>query len=361
MADTNKTEKATSKKRSDERKKGNVFKSRDIVSVASILVGFFMAVNLSPLIVSQLREFYFKVMNVAGSMDSMGIEDSGLLWREAAVVVAAGALPIMGAMFLIAFVVSGVQTRFLVTGELLKFKFNRINPLQGLKRLFSVRSLVELVKSVVKISVIIWLVYSTIMELMVVSPDMLNTRMDEGLRYMTGKIMGMVLIVCLIFAGVAALDYVYQKYDYEKKLRMSKQEVKDEFKQTEGDPMIKSKRREKQRAMSMNRMIQMVPQADVVVRNPTHFAVAMKYDIDADPAPIVLAKGQDRAAARIIAAAEKSGVLILENPPLARSLYASVEINEYIPSEFYQAVAEVMAWVYEQQKRSVAPRPEAGG
>jgi flagellar biosynthetic protein FlhB len=135
---------------------------------------------------------------------------------------------------------------------------------------------------------------------------------------------------------------------------MSKQEVKDEFKQMEGDPMIKSKRREKQREISMSRMMQQIPQADVVVRNPTHFAVALKYDIDADPAPVVLAKGQDYVALRIISIAEAHKVLMTENPSLARSLYSAAGVGDYIPAGFYHAVAEVMAWVYEQQKRDVA-------
>jgi flagellar biosynthetic protein FlhB len=170
---------------------------------------------------------------------------------------------------------------------------------------------------------------------------------------MIDEIMRMVYVVCLIFAGVALLDFFYQRYDYEKKLRMTKQEIKDEFKQTEGDPMIKGKRREKQRELSMSRMIQQVPQADVVIRNPTHFAVALKYDIDSDPAPLVLAKGQDHVALRILSVAEQHGVLTREDPPLARSLYGAVEVNGYIPAEFYNTVAEIMAWVYEQQKRAI--------
>jgi flagellar biosynthetic protein FlhB len=146
--------------------------------------------------------------------------------------------------------------------------------------------------------------------------------------------------------GLAVLDFAYQKYDYEKKLMMTKQEIKDEYKQTEGDPFIKGRIREKQRRMSMNRMIQQIPFADVVVRNPTHFAVALKYDINKDAAPIVLAKGRDQVAKRIIDAAMKNNILITENRPLARSLYEQVELNDYIPAELYQTVAELMAWVY---------------
>jgi flagellar biosynthetic protein FlhB len=186
---------------------------------------------------------------------------------------------------------------------------------------------------------------------MVVTPDMLSASLDSNLSFMMDRIMSIVYKICLIFVAVAILDYAYQKYDYEKKLRMTKQEVKDEYKQTEGDPQIKGRIREKQRKMSMNRMIQQVPNADVVVRNPTHFAVALKYDIDHDQAPIVLAKGQDFMAKRIISVAEKHKILITENKPLARSLYETTEVNDYIPAELYQAVAEVMAWVYSNKKQ----------
>ncbi|MDR1134996.1 MAG: flagellar biosynthesis protein FlhB [Clostridiales Family XIII bacterium] len=350
MAESNKTERATAKKRRDERKKGNVFKSKDAVSVVTLLVGFWLTVQLGSFITEHVTELFKTLMNYAGSLSSLSIAQGGVIGRQVLSVVFITTGPIMAAMFVIAIVANGVQTKFLVAGDLLKFKANRINPIQGIKRLFSVRSLVELLKSVMKITVVIWLVYSTVMEMMTVSSDLLNANMDEGVRYMAEKIRAMVYIVCLIFAGVAILDYAYQKYDYEKKLRMSKQEVKDEFKQTEGDPMVKGKRREKQREISMSRMMQQVPEADVVVRNPTHFAVAMKYDIDKDPAPIVVAKGQDRVAERIIRVAEQNGILMTENPPLARSLYEAVAVNDYVPADFYHAVAEVMAWVYETKK-----------
>jgi flagellar biosynthetic protein FlhB len=350
MADTNKTERATAKKRRDERKKGNVFKSKDVVSVATLLVCFWLTLQLGSYITDQVSEAFASFLDRAGRMESLSIAESGVIGRQIITVAFVTTAPMLAAAFLIALIANGVQTKFLVSAELLKFKPDKINPIKGLKRLFSVRSLVELLKSVIKIAVVIWLVYSTVMEMVAVSPDLLNTSMDEGIRYMADEIRSMVYIVCLIFAGVAALDYAYQKYDYEKKLRMSKQEVKDEYKQTEGDPMIKGKRREKQREISMSRMMQQVPGADVVVRNPTHFAVAMKYDIDKDPAPIVVAKGQDHVAERIIQIAEENGVLMTENPPLARSLYAAVELGGYVPADFYQAVAEVMAWVYETKK-----------
>jgi flagellar biosynthetic protein FlhB len=169
--------------------------------------------------------------------------------------------------------------------------------------------------------------------------------------FMNDQTMAMVQTVAMIFAVVAILDYAYQRYDYEKKLKMTKQEVKDEYKQTEGNPEIKGKIRQKQREMSMSRMMQMVPQADVIVRNPTHYAVALKYDADHDVAPLVLAKGKDHIALRIVAVGEENKVLVKENKALARGLYESVEINDYIPAELYKAVAELMAWVYSTKKK----------
>ncbi|MDR2770848.1 MAG: flagellar biosynthesis protein FlhB [Clostridiales Family XIII bacterium] len=354
MADTNKTEKATGKKRNDERKKGNVFKSRDVVSVVSLLMGFMLVSALSGHMYTQMRELYLYIMDFAGTATELTIAQAGALAREMTTTAAVAVAPVLVVMFLIAVFANAAQTKFLLAWTLLKPKFNRMNPISGIKRLFfSLNSLVELAKSIVKIAVVFWLVYGTIRDLIFVAPDLLNTQLDEGLHFMRDEIMGMVFIVCLIFTVVAVLDFFYQRYDYEKKLRMSKQEVKDEYKQTEGDPMIKGKRREKQREISMSRMMQQIPQADVVVRNPTHFAVALKYDIDKDPAPVVLAKGQDYVALRMISIAEQHKVLMTENPSLARSLYGATEVGGYIPAAFFHAVAEVMAWVYEQQKRDI--------
>ncbi|MDR2355929.1 MAG: flagellar biosynthesis protein FlhB [Clostridiales Family XIII bacterium] len=354
MADTNKTEKATTKKRGDERKKGNVFKSRDAVSVASLLLGFVLIALTSGHIYRQVRELYLYIMEFAGDAEAITITQAGVLAMRVALTTAVSVAPVLLAMFLTAVFANAVQTKFLLAWPLIKPKFSRMNPISGMKRMFfSLNALIELAKSIVKIAVVFFLVYGTIRGLMGVAPDLLSTRLDEGLLFMRDEIMDMVYIVCLIFAAVAILDFFYQRYEYEKKLRMSKQEVKDEYKQTEGDPMIKGKRREKQREISMSRMMQQIPQADVVVRNPNHFAVALRYDIDKDPAPIVLATGRDYVALRIVSIAERHGILMTENPSLARSLYGAAEVGGYIPAAFYHAVAEVMAWVYERQKRDV--------
>lgn len=351
MAETNKTERATPKKRQDERKKGNAFQSRDVISVVVLIIGFVLISKLGGFILLQIREYYLSELDKMVGLYELSIASCLQILREAVLVFFTTTIPLVLVLAVTGAVMTGVQTRFLVSGEALKFKYSRISIIEGFKRMLSLRSLVQLVKSLIKVVVIMWVIYTSVKDLMVVTPDMLSTSFESNLAFMMDRIMSIVYKICLIFVAVAVLDYAYQKYDYEQKLKMTKQEVKDEFKQTEGDPFIKGKIREKQRKMSLNRMIQQVPSADVIVRNPTHFAVALKYDIDKDQAPIVLAKGQDYMAKRILDVAEKHKILVTENRPLARSLYEMVEVNSYIPAELYQAVAEVMAWVYSTREK----------
>lgn len=346
MAETNKTEKATPKKIKDERKKGNAYQSKDVVSVAVIIGGFILVRSLGGFIASRVGSYYTGQLDKMGYINDLSIATCLQIMREAMFVFFVCAMPIVVGLTFIGVIMSGAQTGFLVSKDLLKFKYSRISMLQGFKRILSMRSLVELTKSLIKVSVIIWIIYTSIKDFMVITPDMLNTSIGNNVNFLFERLMSIVYKICIIFVGIAVLDFAYQRYDYNKKLMMTKQEIKDEYKQTEGDPFIKGKIREKQRRMSMNRMIQQVPFADVIVRNPTHFAIALKYDIEKDAAPIVLAKGQDEMAKRIIAAAIKNNILITENKPLARSLYEMVELNDYIPAELYQTVAELMAWVY---------------
>lgn len=351
MAGSEKTEKATPKKRKDERKKGNTFQSKDVVSVVLLFMAFFMLNLMLPLIYQQLKNIYRGQMDKIVTMDTLTVTGVGQLFREAAQVFFISVLPVAIVIMFIAIIMSGVQTGFLITGDALKPKFNRISPVSGIKRMFSLRSVVELLKSMAKVALIIGVIYTTILSIIPMTPDMLATKLDANLIFMNDQIISMVQTVCLIFSVVAILDYAYQRYDYEKKLKMTKQEVKDEYKQTEGNPEIKGKIRQKQREMSMSRMMQMVPQADVIVRNPTHYAVALKYDMDHDVAPLVLAKGKDHIAMRIVKVGEENKILVKENKALARGLYESVEINDYIPAELYKAVAELMAWVYSHKKK----------
>ena len=351
MAGSEKTEKATPKKRKDERKKGNTFQSKDVVSVVLLFMAFFMLNLMLPLIYQQLKNIYRSQMDKIMTMDTLTVTAVGQLFREAAQVFFISVLPVAIVIMFIAIIMSGVQTGFLITGDALKPKFNRISPISGIKRMVSLRSVVELLKSMAKVALIIGVIYTTILSVIPMTPDMLATRLESNVIFLNKEVLSVVQTICLIFSAVAILDYAYQRYDYEKKLKMTKQEVKDEYKQTEGNPEIKGKIKQKQREMSMSRMMQMVPQADVIVRNPTHYAIALKYDMDHDVAPLVLAKGKDHIAMRIVKIGEENKILVKENKALARGLYESVEINDYIPAELYKAVAELMAWVYSHKKK----------
>ena len=211
--------------------------------------------------------------------------------------------------------------------------------------------MVELVKNLIKISILLALLYNIIMDDLVPISRTINMDLLNSSVYMLNMIFSLVIKVCMAFTVVAFFDYLYQRWDYEKNLKMTKQEVKDEYKQTEGNPEIKGRIRRLQREMAMSRMMQKVPQADVIVRNPTHFAVALKYDPNKNSAPIVLAKGQDELALRIIKVGEENGIFIIENRPLARALYASCKLDQEIPAEFYGAVAEILVYIYKASHR----------
>lgn len=243
-------------------------------------------------------------------------------------------------------VLTGAQTKFLISKENIKFKFSKLNPLSGIKRMFSIRSLVEVIKSLIKISILVYVIYSSIANNLFQVPRLISANLAAGINFIRTSVMSIVKSVVIAFIVISAFDFLYSWWEYEKSIRMTKQEVKEEYKQLEGDPKIRGIIKEKQRAFSMTRMMQQVPKADVIIRNPTHYAVAISYNIEKDNAPIVLAKGKDRMAARIIEKAEEYKINIIENIPLARALYAESEINREIPVKYYEDVAEILAWVY---------------
>jgi flagellar biosynthetic protein FlhB len=343
VADSSKTEKATPKKRRDERKKGNVFLSRDAVAVATLIGSFAALLLMSDTIVDQLGRF----MQFCLSLGEDGTVGSLKLYLTEAVVILAKTVgPIVAITIVCAIVGTFAQTRFLVSGESIKPKFNRISPLQGFKRLFSLKSVIEALKGVLKIALLLVLIYMTLKELFQESVRYLYAELSASAAHLFSVATSMTIRIIIAFIAVAALDFLYQWWDYERQMRMSKQEVKEEYKQTEGDPQVKGKIKETQRKRAQMRMMQQVPQADVVIRNPTHFAVALRYKPDQDNAPIVLAKGQDELALRIVKVAEESQVAVIENVPLARALYAKTDLNQEIPPELYSAVAEVLVYIF---------------
>ncbi|WP_047981257.1 flagellar biosynthesis protein FlhB [Ornithinibacillus contaminans] len=345
-----KTEKATPKKRSDERKKGRVAKSQDIntaflllfVLILMAVFGSFMKDNMLALYQHSFTEY------INWELTENNIFQ---LFTEATIELVKIIAPVLVIALIIGVASNLMQIGFLFTTEPLKFDLKKIDPIQGAKRIFSMRALVELLKSFLKIVVIGSI---TFMVIWIFKDDMLMTAFknaENALAFFgrTTLIMGISATIALLF--LAVFDYAYQRYDFEKNMRMSKQDIKDEYKNIEGDPFIKSKIKEKQRQIAMRRMMSEIPNADVVITNPTHYAIAIKYDEDKASAPYVVGKGVDHIAFKIREIAKANNVMTVENRPLARSLYASVEIGEAIPEEFYQAVAEVLAYVYRMEKK----------
>ena len=341
-----KTEKATPKRRQDERKKGNVFQSNDVAAVCSMLVLFHSLKALAPHMYRNFRDAMYMFMGMAADSDSFHQEAGREMLVKAMLLFLESALPLLFIGVLTAVAVTFFQTRMAFSMDVLKFKMERVSPLKGFKRMFSIRSVVELIKALIKITILGWVVYVFLKGRMEELSRLMEGTVEGALIFTGNTVISLVDTVGVAFIFLASMDYLYQWWEYEKNLRMSKQEIKEEYKQTEGDPQIKGKIREKQRQMASMRMMQNVPKADVIVRNPTHYAVALGYDADRNRAPVVLAKGADHLALKIVEVGEANGVYILEDRPLARGLYASVEVDMEIPEEYYQTVAKILAFVY---------------
>lgn len=347
MPEGDKTEKASPKKRRDERKKGNVFLSKDAVAVGTLLMSFAILKVMGPTIVAQLESFLLLCMEYARGLavgEVYGL--MGEIVRQALLVLVVCTGPLLAGTSVAAIAVTFFQTKLLVSGQSIKPKFSHINPLEGIKRLFSLRSLVEAFKGVLKISILLYIIYNYLQGVAATLSNYLYVDVAAAAVHLFDETFSMVMQVTVAFTVLAGFDFFYQWWDYERKLRMTKQEVKEEYKQMEGDPQIKGKIKEMQRKMSQSRMMQQVPNADVIIRNPTHVAVALRYKQETDPAPLVLAKGLDELALRIVKVAEENGIAIVENVPLARSLYAEAELGREIPAELYGAVADVLVYLY---------------
>lgn len=342
-----KTEKATPKKRRKAREEGQVLQSREMTS-AIVLLSIFLTLKIAGSFMYEQLHLYFKVVftHYANIPDLYTVQGIRKLYLDLILQF----LKIVAPIFAIA-LIAGVsscyaQIGFLFTTKTLAFKLNRINPLNGFKKIFSLRSITELVKAILKIVVVGYIGYSYLKG---ESRNILNT-MDLDVAniavYICNASLNVAIRMCIAMLVLGVLDYGYQWWEYEKNLKMTKQEVKQEYKETEGNPEIKGKIKQKQRQIALRRMLQDVPKADVVITNPTHFAVAIRYDQKVADAPVVVAKGQDYMALRIKEIAKENKVEIVENKELARTLYSTVEIGEKIPSELFQAVAEVLAFVY---------------
>ncbi|ETT85872.1 flagellar biosynthesis protein FlhB [Viridibacillus sp. FSL R5-0477] len=341
-----KTEKATPKKRLDARKKGQVLKSQDVTSAIVLLSVFLFLLFGAASMRDSVMAFFKQTFSRYLLVESISISSVMEVYKEVMIEMAFVLLPIMVIAVIASLAGNFFQFGLLFTTESLKFDLKKIDPIKGLKRMFSMRAIIELLKSVLKITFIGSV--TTVILLMNID-DVLSLSFKSP--WVTLITVGKLTVIMGIAASltlfcVAILDYFYQKFDYEKNLKMSKQDIKDEYKNTEGDPLIKSKIKQRQREMAMRRMMSEVPKADVVITNPTHYAIALQYDDESMDAPKVVAKGTDFIAQKIKLIAKENDVEMVENRPLARAMYDQVEVGGRIPDEFFKAVAEVLAYVY---------------
>jgi flagellar biosynthetic protein FlhB len=348
-----KTEKATPKKRSDARGKGQVAKSAEIPGSLTLLGTLCCFIVMGPFLNDRILRLFADIFLHRLNTD-LTEENVLILFTHYCVQFLIVLSPILIVVVVIAVAANYVQIGWLFTTEPLKMKLSKLNPITGAKNMVNMRALIELFKSAMKLTFIGLLVYSVLWSQKNRFLELAHMPL-EGIFSFTGDlIIRLGLLVAAVLFVLAIFDFMYSKYEYEKGLKMSKQDIKDEHKSADGDPLIKSKIKEKQRRLALMRMMQDVPRADVVITNPTHFAVALKYDGNQMEAPMVVAKGQDYLALRIREIARNNDVVIMENKPLARALYERSEIGDGIPGDLFHAVAEVLAYVYRLKGRRKA-------
>ncbi len=346
-----KTEQPTPKKLLDARKKGQVAKSTEINSAMILLVTliflrFFMGDMVRNMETIFVTFFQFESDGTLNIDAIQNIYITVLMWLARIV------LPIMVLSMLGGLLSNYLQVGFLFTTDPLKPKLEKINPIKGFKKIFSKKTLMELFKSIFKISGIIYISYYIIRDRAGFFPEFMDMDLRISLVFIGDLIFAIIWRVLIFLLILAVIDLVFQRYDFKENQKMSKQEIKDEYKNIEGDPLIKSKIKEKQKQMAMGRMMEDLPEADVVITNPTHFAVAIKYE-SGESAPKVIAKGQDLVAQRIKEKAKENEIILYEDKVLARALYYNVEIGHQIPEDMFQAVAEVLAYVYKLKNKII--------
>ena len=346
-----KTEEPTAKKLSDARNEGQVAKGKDLTSAVMLLVLFmvlrFTVGNMGEGFIECFNKNYTQIGDLFTSTHGeYNMQYTIALIQSAALDMLKLLIPFFGIGFIIAIVIELAQVKWKPTSKPLQPKLSKFNPINGIKRMFSVRTLVSLIKQVVILVVIFIVVYNKLKSRMSDIYMLYDIPLISAIMLLGDIIFDIGTVICVMYTIIGIADYVFEKRKFRKDMMMTKQEVKDEWKNTEGNPEVKNKIRQKMSEASRRRMMQAVPEADVVITNPTHFAVALKYEQNKGKAPVVVAKGEDYLAAKIKEAARENNIEIVENKPLARMLYYNVELDEEIPPELYQAVAEVLAFVY---------------
>lgn len=342
-----KTEQPSGKKLTDSRDEGQVAKSTEINSFGVFTTGLLMAFLTQNFLSSRLSEFS---INIFKSLDNinMSTEVFRNFMKDTLLFYMITLLPVLGAVFVIAFIVNVAQVGFKISPKALMPKFSKMNPINGIKKLlFSSRSVVELLKSLAKLIIIGWFTYIVVSKFVLSSGRLVELTVPEIVKFMMDSAFSLLWKIALVYVIIAAVDFIFQKHKFKQDMMMTKQEVKEETKQTEGDPAIKSRIKRMQFQSAKNRMMQNVPKADVIITNPTHYAIALKYDVGVNAAPKVLAKGVDELAQRIKAIGKENDVPLHENRELARALYKACDIGDEIPASLFKAVAQILAYIYQ--------------
>lgn len=343
------TEKASQKKLEDAKKKGQTPKSQDVGIAVSLIVSLGLFLVFGETFVSELKKIMILFIqkafdgNIALNPTQLNPILLGTFFKFLFLLF----IPIM----LAGIVTSLAQTGFVLTNEQIKPKLSKLNPINGFKDMFSQRRLFDFLKHLIKLIIVFYIVINFITDRQGIVSELPYLELNQGIALFGTMTQEMLMIIIGVVAVISAVDYGYQRYDFLKKQRMTKQEVKEEYKQAEGDPHIKGLRKQRQREMARNRMMAAVPEATVVVTNPTHFAVAIKYNNVDAKIPIVVAKGRGNLALKIREIAKEHDVIIVENKPLARTLYKVVEVDSFIPVEMYRAVADLLGLVFRLEKK----------
>lgn len=344
-----KTEEPTAKKLADARKEGQVARSQELIMAASLLALFVILKIFVGWIGRKLIVLFSKIYSVFevftkdeenGTVIMMGLLQDIIL--DTVIIL----LPVFLSAILTAFVINVFQVKWQISLKPLQPKLNKFNPVSGFKKIFSAEKIFELFKAILKIVIISILAYSTLKDKMNVIFHLIDMELGNAIVEIGDLVLSLGLKISAFYMVIGLGDYIYQKMKFKKEMMMTKQEIKDEFKQTEGDPQVKGRIRQRMREAARRRMMQRLPEADVVITNPTHFACALKYDKTQNDAPVLIAKGADYLAEKIKEVARENFVPIVENKPLARMLYYNVELEQEIPEELYQMAAEVLRYVY---------------
>lgn len=349
--DPERTEEATPRRKQEARKKGQVPRSAELNSVIVLLALFVILNFCGSWFYKELINYMEQFLSPAELNTELSDGNLGDLLIRHGIMFLRLFLPLGFGALITGLVINFIQVGAMFTLEPLKPKFNKLNPVAGLQRLFSPHGFVELAKSIIKLTIVVYFVYITIREHMFLFLDMVRQTAFDVAMAVWRIIYQVAIKICIFLLALAVLDYLYQRWEFRKSLRMTKREVKDEYKQTEGNPQIKNKIRQRQRQIAMRRMMQDVPKADVVITNPTHLAIALRYDSSKMSAPVVIAKGEGFIAQKIKEIAAANDVVLVENRPLAQAIYKTVDIGEVIPANLFQAVAEVLAYVYRLKRK----------